>query len=173
MIIYAREEIQRHFEVDLHPESRTVVLDLDAFCVQEGIVLLQPPDEDGETPNLCITDIERSLKELEDIYWRHEMAEAKNRGRVITEQAARELARMRFSWHLHFAAVDLRDRYAPVHRAKILYWLTERCPRHARDPKTKKLVKGPWEFIHKPHGTGPHFHIARRDYAWQKSHPAR
>ena len=64
----------------------------------------------------------------------------------------------RFSWHLAkpdgtICAMDLRVvHYTDDSRAKVLKWILERCP------DAKK-----WEVIYKPHGTGPHYHIAIRD----------
>lgn len=63
----------------------------------------------------------------------------------------------RFSWHYCIdgvvRAVDIRTRhYTPEQRAKVFAWFNEKCP------DSKKF-----ELIIKPHGTGPHAHIAIRD----------
>lgn len=61
------------------------------------------------------------------------------------------------SWHLFKCAADLRIKHLTSEQQKLVAkFLIARCKR----PN--------WELVLKDHGTGPHFHIARRDPAWIK-----
>lgn len=61
------------------------------------------------------------------------------------------------SWHLFRCAFDLRSRhYSPQQAARVMDWLKGRC----ESPL--------WELVLVPHGTGPHFHCARRDFQWRR-----
>lgn len=66
----------------------------------------------------------------------------------------------RFSWHIPdiktgiIRAFDMRTRHYTVEqKAKVIAWFNNRCP----DPQK-------FELIYKPHGTGPHLHLAVREH---------
>lgn len=60
------------------------------------------------------------------------------------------------SWHLWRCAVDFRNKhYTPKQTAKCVDWLKARCEHPL------------WEVVVTVHGTGPHFHIGRRDFSWR------
>lgn len=68
--------------------------------------------------------------------------------------------RLRSSWHKPFCAVDIGlSGWKPESVAVATEFLAGQCP------------KPMWEIISEPHGTGPHLHIARRDYGWLKDFP--
>jgi hypothetical protein len=70
-------------------------------------------------------------------------------------------AEARPSWHPRWTAVDVRNKTYPLPiRVKAERWLEMRCA----DVGGRR----PWELITEDHGTGPHWHIARRDFAWLK-----
>lgn len=61
----------------------------------------------------------------------------------------------KFSWHDHDCAADVRNKLLnSLQRFRAEKWLEGEC--HDREK---------WELITKDHGTGPHFHIARRDHS--------
>lgn len=63
-----------------------------------------------------------------------------------------------YSWHYDFTACDLRNQhYSGDQLERVVQFLRVRCP------------PGAWEFIHTPHGTAPHIHVARRDAHWRGS----
>lgn len=69
------------------------------------------------------------------------------------------------SWHLYDCAVDLRvTHYTPEQRALVIKWLEQETA-----PKKDEGVKK-WELVTKLHGTGPHIHLARRDFAWRATY---
>lgn len=60
------------------------------------------------------------------------------------------------SWHLWRCAVDFRSKHYEFQQAaRAIDWLRERCPQPM------------WELVLVPHGTGPHFHVAVRDFSWR------
>lgn len=63
-----------------------------------------------------------------------------------------------FSWHLVDCAWDMRIKpYSPEQLTTIEAWLREHCP-------------GPqWELVFFLHGTGPHYHVAYRDFGRRKA----
>lgn len=62
------------------------------------------------------------------------------------------------SWHLVRCAVDFRSKHYDFKQAaKCIDWLRERCPQPF------------WELVLIPHGTGPHFHVAYRDFSWRRA----
>lgn len=77
-------------------------------------------------------------------------------GRTEEENAALYGGQHRFSWHVPkdgiIHAADLRTKhYTVAQKAKVIVWFNNRCP------DVKK-----YELIVKPHGSGPHIHIAVR-----------
>lgn len=67
------------------------------------------------------------------------------------------LEKGRFGWHQAKTAVDLRCyHYSTEQAEKVVRWLESSC-----QPRKE------WELITKVHGTGPHYHIAYRDFRWQ------
>lgn len=69
----------------------------------------------------------------------------------------------RFSWHLVDCAVDLRNRhYTPGQRDAVESWLAAKC------------ASSEWELITHDHGTGPHIHVAYREFGlrkiWDRAH---
>lgn len=61
------------------------------------------------------------------------------------------------SWHLFRCATDLRSKhYTPQQAARVMDWIKAHCEQPL------------WETVLVPHGTGPHFHVARRDFSWRK-----
>lgn len=61
------------------------------------------------------------------------------------------------SFHLSGSAADLSvSLYDETQKAIVVSWFKKRCPFPA------------WEFIHVPHGTGPHLHLARADRTWRE-----
>lgn len=78
--------------------------------------------------------------------------------RSEAENAAIYNGKPRFSWHIPnkdtglIHAMDLRvTHYSAEQKAKVFMWFNERCP----DPRK-------FELIVRPHGTGPHIHLAIR-----------
>ncbi len=70
------------------------------------------------------------------------------------------------SWHLFKCAMDYSVReYTPEIRALVIRWWEERVLKEGDSQFGKK-----WELITKLHGTGPHIHIARRDFAWKEKY---
>lgn len=64
------------------------------------------------------------------------------------------------SWHLLACAVDLRvTHYSEPEHAAVVAWLVGRC------------FGSTWELITKVHGTGPHVHLAYRDFGRRKNPP--
>lgn len=62
------------------------------------------------------------------------------------------------SWHLVRCAVDFRSKHYDFKQAaKVIDFLRERCPQPF------------WELVLIPHGTGPHFHVAYRDFSWRRA----
>lgn len=71
------------------------------------------------------------------------------------------------SWHLFRCAVDLRlSHYDAMAKEKVLAWWQEKLV----DRKDKKGPKAKWELYTETHGTGPHIHVGRRDYAWKEKY---
>jgi hypothetical protein len=61
------------------------------------------------------------------------------------------------SWHLYDCAVDLRNsHYSAEHLHRVCAWLKNRC-----------LPPERWELVFTLHGTGPHLHIAKKDWSWR------
>lgn len=75
---------------------------------------------------------------------------------------AKGLRKPKFSWHFTDCAVDFRNRhYTPAQKQKCRVWLKQR------------LTGSQWEVVLKDHGTGPHFHIAYRDFSRRREWEAR
>lgn len=83
----------------------------------------------------------------------------------------RELDRPVFSWHYALpvsfgdyssfviCALDFRNKhYRPDQRKQAGEWLVKRCP------------VGEWEVILVDHGTGPHFHVAYKDFGLRRNY---
>jgi hypothetical protein len=124
----------------VHPELRRVLFELDAKIDGWGF------------PPLTVTHLARTVAQQEEFYWRTFSG--------LPEAAAREKARRKFSWHLCLCAADLRHRdYSPEQAAQITAWVQERCA----SPLWELLVE-------ETTGTGPHFHLGRRDYEWRRKY---
>jgi hypothetical protein len=68
----------------------------------------------------------------------------------------------RWSWHYVGCAADLRIwHWSPAQQAKAIQWLKEQAS------------GSEWEVVVEDHGTGPHFHVAYRDFRrrreWESS----
>jgi len=62
----------------------------------------------------------------------------------------------KFGWHQAKTAVDLRcSHYSSDQQKAVVQWLEQMC-----QPRKE------WELITKVHGTGPHYHVAYRDFRW-------
>jgi hypothetical protein len=150
--------LDTEFFMDLHPETRLVVVELQA--------------ELGE--QLRITGVGRSDADSERIYSsiaaRLMATDPKELGPI--ERAQREQlldlspvgvqqwCRLRPSWHKPFCAVDIGTAQMSSEsfdRARL--WLLRRCS------------KPDWETVLEKHGTGPHIHLARRDFDWLADFP--
>lgn len=63
----------------------------------------------------------------------------------------------RWSWHLVDCAVDLRNRhYSRDQLQRVEAWLRAKC------------ASSEWELITKDHGTGPHIHLAYREFGLRR-----
>jgi hypothetical protein len=63
----------------------------------------------------------------------------------------------KFSWHFVDCAIDLRVKhYTPDQLALVIGWFSEKCR------------SSEWELYHKNHGTGPHIHVAYREFGLRK-----
>jgi hypothetical protein len=67
----------------------------------------------------------------------------------------------KFSWHYVNCAADLRVKhYSPTQLALVIGWFSEKCR------------SSEWELDHENHGTGPHVHVAYREFGlrrdWEK-----
>lgn len=160
MVEFQGPREEREFNADLHPDTRAVVLELGRFCVLRG---LRPP---------LLTVVGRTDQEQEDLYWRDEQEKARRNGVNIPEEQARRLARAKPSWHKRLTSVDLRTigpnpadpHWTPSEMERVVKRLEELLG-VPRDTTAAKKLR--WEFLVFPHGTGPHIHFARRDFAWR------
>lgn len=122
MVRFKSPQGQKQFTEALHPATRDLVNEFDAWATKNGL------------PDTVVTSVVRTLAENRAIYKGVD----------------------RFSWHLCRCAVDLRNHhYTPEQKKQAEAWLAVRCER----PR--------WEFVPQDHGTGPHFHIAIRDFRWR------
>ena len=63
----------------------------------------------------------------------------------------------KFSWHLVDCAVDFRNKHLSERQLLLCEeWLRAEC------------ASSEWELVTKPHGTGPHFHLAYKSYSLRK-----
>lgn len=160
-----------HQFTELHPDTRRLVRDLDELL------------KSMKQPEVYLTSIYRTKEDQKRIYTpigyrlleklrtgqpmlkREHMDALELRDAIARHQESpkedviRAWAGERPSWHRRRTAADVRTKSYPedVVRA-IRGWVDLRC-------QSKGDVQ-PWEVITEDHGTGPHLHLARRDWAW-------
>lgn len=63
----------------------------------------------------------------------------------------------KFSWHFVDCAADVRNRhYSPAQLQAVEAWFREKCR------------SSEWELVMTVHGTGPHIHVAWREYSLRR-----
>lgn len=79
--------------------------------------------------------------------------------RTPEENAALYDGKPRFSWHILSTAADVRNKHYRM-RQKVLVtaWII-------RYTKASSL----WELVFKDHGTGPHWHLAHKDFGLRRA----
>lgn len=160
----------------LHPECRLLVAALDSVLQELGqpachITCIHRTPEDQRriyTPKGL--DLLARIRlgaagllkgpELREAQALEQLVNNRPKGRTELEVVG-AWAEARPSWHPRWTAVDVRNKnYPPPIREQVERWLATRCA----DVGGRR----PWELITEDHGTGPHWHIARRDFAWLK-----
>ena len=160
MISFASEQMRQEYNKQLHPEVVAVISALHDF-LKKGILNIT---EVGRTDNesqriytaiadrvLAVTDL-NTLSPL-DLNTRKQVENLKR-------EEVTKWARNKSSWHKPFAAVDIgltnlsKDQITEAKK-----YLFAMCSRPM------------WELILESHGTGPHFHVGRRDFVWLKNFP--
>lgn len=162
----------RHQFSDVHPDTKRLVRELDELL------------KSMKQPELYITSIFRTKSDQRRLYTPKGyklLADLRAGGPMLKDdhQAAIDLreaiamrkagtseaetigqwAAERPTWHRRRTAVDIRTNTYPTDVVVAMrHWLEIRT-RPNSDTK-------PWELITENHGTGPHIHIARRDFAW-------
>jgi hypothetical protein len=131
--------------VALHPIVRTLIQNLDVWSKAQGL------------PEVCVTEVLRTIKQQEEIYYKQMM-----RDFTCTEEVARMKARNKDSWHLWLTAIDLRvTQYTAAQRKAVIAQLKGEMDKISKAPRF-------FEFITEKHGTGEHIHLARRDVRWKE-----
>lgn len=142
----------------LHPEVQSAVQELERVAAQ----------------SLVLTEVHRSLDDSETIYSPIGKRLQTSNGKGLTpsdyrmweqvkdlsDVGLKQWARLRPSWHKVWAAVDIRVHGIPNEVIALMkLWLKEHC------------ISPMWEVITETHGTGPHIHLARKDFDWLKKFP--
>lgn len=155
-LLFATKQMEEDFYLKLHPETRLVVVELDQKMVRP----------------MTITHVCRTNEDSERIYL-EVIARLSKGGKLSTVDLAqweqlkdlspvgrKMWAQRRASWHKAWTSVDVGlAGWGPRELAVMTEYIHTRCPRPA------------WEVITELHGTGPHLHLARRDYEWLKAFP--
>jgi|GEM_PF-5620059 len=168
---FAKPALELEFS-GLHPETKQLVLDLDAWGLTAGL------------PEVVVTCVLRTKDEQEKIYspfarnaLRKQMEdltlnstettallavrEHMTKDGISERAAVARWARSRFSWHLVACAVDLRNRhYTAEQRKQVMAWLRT----NRGQPQ--------WEILEHDVGRGDHIHIGRRDPSWRNTFPS-
>lgn len=160
MILFPTAEINKQFSSDLHPEVHDVIRGLDASL--------------GSNTILRVTEVGRSDDDSERIYMEiaKRLTACEGKGlhgtdlsqfqqiQFLSPMGLKSWCRTRASWHKPLCAVDVgMTGMDDQTKNYVIQYLSNHCPRPM------------WELITEPHGTGPHAHVARRDYAWLKDFP--
>ena len=128
--------------IGLHPRLRRLLLDLDAQVAEWG---LEP---------VVVTHVLRTPEQQADFYWKDYA------GPACDEDAAREKARRRFSWHCCNCAVDIRyTHWSPDERKRVRVWLL-----------SKKVTRPLWENLEHDVGRGEHWHLAFCDFVRRREY---
>lgn len=152
------------FRTVIIPDLRQLLLSFVSYSAQAGL------------PRPVVTQLVRSRKQQVDYYVGHwlalqirlgrqdptltgrDLADAKAiRGKTHAELVA--MAEARFTWHWVAAASDLRTtaggHYTAAQLQRVVDWFRARC----KAPQWELLVHDV---------TGPHLHVARRDFGWRE-----
>jgi len=166
-MLFATDDARHQFG-HLHPDTRQVVRELDELLVSM------------KQPEAFITCVDRTTSDQRTLYTKIglNLLERYATGKPISDQEARDVLALKLllrekqghgtardivgawaekkpSWHLRKTALDVRNSIYPTEvRESVEKWIRNRCP------------KPEWEVITENHGSGPHWHIARRDFSW-------
>lgn len=164
-MIQCSEGLDADFLDLLHPDVRNMVGKFDAF--------MHAWFGGSLAPLTRVTCVGRTEEASESIYLPIALKILQSQTALSTRDHAiygqiqhlspvglRQWARLKPSWHKPFAAVDLgASHYTPNQLAAAQDFIHKNCEQPL------------WEIITENHGTGPHLHIARRDYGWLKDFP--
>lgn len=156
--VFPNTDMEKDFYTKLHPETQQVVLE-----VQENLgrsIRLTEVCRSDDDSERIYTQVANRLLKAGPLALHGLDLEQWSQIKDLSPTGLKNWCRWRSSWHKPWTAVDigLADWNTPEVLSLHL-WLQKRCP------------KPMWEVIDEPHGTGPHLHIARRDYGWLKEFP--
>lgn len=173
LVEFKNDRVATEFKTEIHPDIRLLIVELGQFS------------RDKRLPPPCGTQIYRSPDQNVQLYvdwWRGLQLKLLELNKVpalghstaiptlfgtdanfklalslagLSTEQLEERARQRVTLHSWFAAIDLRQfHYTHFQKDMVWQWLLKRC-----DPKE-------WERREDLHGTGPHFHVGRKDDVW-------
>ena len=158
LIFTGGKEMENEFYLLLHPETRLAISELHVE-MNRDLTITEVCRTDADSERIYMQIAERLLASqgkdlgvLDFAQW--------NQLRDLSPLGVTTWARLRTSWHKAWTAVDVGlNGWSPRDLALMAEYIHHRCQRPA------------WETITEFHGTGPHLHLARRDFTWLQAFP--
>lgn len=157
-MIFTSDLMKIQFDHELHSQVREVITELDE-ALNGGLRITEVGRSDDDSERIYMQIAQRLLASGPKVLGPLERAQWEQIEH-LSPVGLKQWCRLRPSWHKPMAGVDLGlSMTSEFDRQVIGVFLRERCE------------KPMWELIVEPHGTGPHVHLARRDYEWLRQFP--
>ncbi len=155
---FLSEQMKQDFYALLHPDVVDAVLKV--ICnIKFGPTITDCVRTDDESQRIYMKIADRLLKTSKLKLSKMDLVQL-TQIENLSPIEVMHWARFKPTWHKAFCAVDIRlSDWTEEQKVELAAVLHDRFP------------KPMWEAIIEPHGTGPHLHLAKRDFGWLKNCP--